>query len=45
MNCDGNCGKELADCDGYWTVSGPHCEELNFCSLPCMNSWLTFEMP
>jgi hypothetical protein len=40
--CD--CGTRLAQCDGYWTVMGPHFEELDFCSLACMDSWLAYEM-
>lgn len=41
--CEGNCGTDIDQCDGYWTVSGPHLEEWDFCSLACMDSWLAYE--
>jgi hypothetical protein len=44
MNCEGNCGRVLDDCEGYWTVNGPRGEELNFCSPACMDSWLNSEL-
>lgn len=42
--CDGNCETDLADCDGYWTVSTPRSEDLNFCSPECIDSWLATEL-
>lgn len=42
--CEGNCGTDLATCDGYWTICTPHNEELNFCSPTCIDSWLAMEL-
>lgn len=38
--CEGNCGKALHG-EHYWTVtSSDGADDLDFCSLYCMDSWV-----
>jgi hypothetical protein len=39
-SCVGNCGHSVIPWDG-WIVTTPAGDEMYFCSLTCMDSWLS----
>lgn len=41
--CDGNCGTDLMEVPNWesWSVIDPDNNDKHFCSLRCMQSWLS----